>query len=390
MKHFMKEITQIKSKNIDDETAQAVFDKLYPNCLHAISAPAVSLCFFDIETTGLSPAVSSVYLIGALVIENNKLMLHQWFADDYTSEQELLTAFASFAGEKKLFIHYNGSSFDIPYLTKKYQAHHLACPFDGTKQLDLFKGTKLFQTCFSLKNRKLKTMETLLGFHRHDNYSGKDCISLYTDFMHQKFFRDSKSELSCQKLLLHNEEDLIGTFLCSQLLLYQKPLFLSGSFYTEDGQAYFTGRTGSFYPRPLVLESGRFRLICEDSSFHLQIPLFSGTLYHFFPDYKNYFYLPGEDMAIHKSVGVFVETAFRQKATASNCYIKKEDKFLPLPLSLDMTPFLERTDILFTSSRKSKQFYIPLPECEKLFAGINLCDFMASYAYAIMTAPSPA
>lgn len=381
MQHFVKEITQIKGKGMDDMTA---------NCLDAISAPAGSLCFLDIETTGLSPAVSSVYLIGALVIEDNRLMLHQWFADDYTSERELLTAFADFTDGKSLFVHYNGSTFDIPYLTKKYQTHHLSCPFDGKRQLDLYKGTRMFQKWFALKNRRLTTMETQLGFHRHDNYTGKDCISLYTDFMHQKFFGDSRAEASRQKLLLHNEEDLLGTFICSQLLLYQKPSLISGNYDTADGQVHFTGKTGSFCPCPLVWETENYRLVWEDSSFQLQVPVFSGTLYHFFPDYKNYFYLPEEDMAVHKSVGVFVEAAYRQKATAANCYIKKDSDFLPLPPSFDIAPFLQRTDILFTPARKSKQLYLPLTECEKLFAEINLCEFISSYAYAAMTAPSPA
>ena len=40
-------------------------------------------------------------------------------------------------------------------------------------------------------------------------------------------------------------------------------------------------------------------------------------------------YLPKGDMAVHKSVGCFVEPAYRQKATAANCYIKKDARFLP-------------------------------------------------------------
>ena len=44
--------------------------------------------FFDIETTGLSPKASSLYLIGMMYFnqEEEHWELCQWFADDYQSE----------------------------------------------------------------------------------------------------------------------------------------------------------------------------------------------------------------------------------------------------------------------------------------------------------------
>ena len=56
------------------------------------------IAFFDIETTGLSPKVSSLYLIGMMYFDNetNSWTLTQWFADNYKSESEILTSFLSF------------------------------------------------------------------------------------------------------------------------------------------------------------------------------------------------------------------------------------------------------------------------------------------------------
>ena len=54
-------------------------------------------------------------------------------------------------------------------------------------------------------------------------------------------------------------------------------------------------------------------------------------LKHFYKDYHNYYYLPKEDRAIHKSVGCYVERQYRRTAKASTCYVKKEGIFLPLP-----------------------------------------------------------
>ena len=53
------------------------------------------------------------------------------------------------------------------------------------------------------------------------------------------------------------------------------------------------------------------------------IELTEGTLKkHFYPDYKDYFYLPFEDRAVHKSIGSCVDKDARVKTTASNCYTK--------------------------------------------------------------------
>lgn len=386
MQHFFREITQFHTSEQEKNT----LEQLCMNCIRALSLPAESLCFFDIETTGLSPAVSSVYLLGVLVMENNKLMLHQWFADDYVSEQELLQTFSSFVTNKTTFVHYNGSTFDVPYLEKKYKAYKLPSPFLGKKQIDLYKVTKYFSEWFSMKNRKLTSMETLFGFQRHDRYTGKDCIDLYTEFMQKKFFRDDKKDSLRQKLLLHNEEDLKGTFLCSQLLLYKNPEILSVDFDIKEQRIILTGEVAGHYPVPLSIQKENCVIVLENSCIKLEISLYNGTLYHFFSDYKNYFYLPEEDTAVHKSVGIYVEPAFRQKATASNCYVKKEGDFLPLPFKFDLSSFSQLESLLFRESNRSKLFFIPVSECERIFDAMNICDFVMSYAYAAMTAPSPA
>ena len=67
----------------------------------------------------------------------------------------------------------------------------------------------------------------------------------------------------------------------------------------------------------------------------------SGTRKYFFPNYKDYYYLPLEDQAIHKSVGTYVDKEHREKAKASNCYKKKEGIFLP-QFSTVFTPSFRR------------------------------------------------
>ena len=53
-------------------------------------------CFYDIETTGLSRYSTFLYLIGAVMQENNKWFLHQWMAEKEDEEPEILCEFLIF------------------------------------------------------------------------------------------------------------------------------------------------------------------------------------------------------------------------------------------------------------------------------------------------------
>ena len=61
----------------------------------------------------------------------------------------------------------------------------------------------------------------------------------------------------------------------------------------------------------------------------------------FYSNYKDYYYLPEEDQAIHKSVAEFVDRAYRMQASASNCYTRKPGQFLR-EWDLVFTPFFKK------------------------------------------------
>ncbi len=92
----------------------------------------------------------------------------------------------------------------------------------------------------------------------------------------------------------------------------------------------------------------------------LRIPLFSGELKLFFDNVADYYYLPDEDMAIHKSVASFVDKNHRIKATASNCYVRKKGLFIPggLPSEKDAPPAVHE----YRESRKDRLFWIEFDE----------------------------
>ncbi|MCM1157643.1 MAG: ribonuclease H-like domain-containing protein [Bacteroidales bacterium] len=312
--------------------------------------PDASILFFDIETTGFVAKNTTLYLIGVLWHEQGHTKILQWFNEDGCSEGELLSAFEAFSRRFTHLVHFNGLGFDLPYLKQK--ADLLRIPFSVDKeltQIDILKEIRPYKKLFSLENMKQVTLERFLGIKRDDIWSGGDLINLYQRHV---ACPDADKE---QTLLLHNHDDLLGMPQISRILCY-KAFFEQGipTSVTLDNQnthlaIHFQMDACFPLPRRIALTVNGIYLNAAACSATLQIPIFYDTLKHYFPDYQNYYYLPKEDMAIHKSVAAYVESENKQKAKKSTCYIKKTDAFIPCPNS-DYPEY-------FSSDSKSKSRY---------------------------------
>ena len=97
------------------------------------------LLFFDIETTGLSPYASSLYLIGCLYLEKNNWRLVQWLAESLQDELEMLHAFDSVLQNFDTLVHFNGDTFDLPYLKTTAEQYGYRHSFDSPASFDILK-----------------------------------------------------------------------------------------------------------------------------------------------------------------------------------------------------------------------------------------------------------
>ncbi len=66
----------------------------------------------------------------------------------------------------------------------------------------------------------------------------------------------------------------------------------------------------------------------------LHVLIYSGELKYFYENYKDYYYLPMEDVAMHKSVAAYVDKQHRKQATATTAYLRRTGTFLPQPAEL--------------------------------------------------------
>lgn len=284
---------------------------------------------FDIETTGLSWQRSHLYLLGAVFWENEQWTLRQWFCQRPGEEKEILLQFSQLLKTRRWLIHFNGNTFDVPYLMHKYTFYRMEQSWEGITHLDLYQELLPYKKVLNLPHMRQKDLEVFCGIHRKDTFTGGELISCY-----QEYLKSGDEELY-EILTLHNREDVKGMIQLLPLLLIPE-LFQGRLTYQSDitynVQDFFVTLRLPFsheFPACFSVEIPWYRLDVDSTTCAFTIPICNDTLRYFFPNYKDYYYLPLEDEAIHKSVGAYVDKDHREKAKAHNCYKKVKGCFLP-------------------------------------------------------------
>ena len=98
---------------------------------------------------------------------------------------------------------------------------------------------------------------------------------------------------------------------------------------TPRKEAVITCRLANPVPKRVSAGNDRYYFTAYSDILRICITAYTSELKYFYPDYKNYYYLPKEDRSIHKSVAFYVDKNYRTRAKAANCYSRKTGLFLP-------------------------------------------------------------
>jgi uncharacterized protein YprB with RNaseH-like and TPR domain len=165
------------------------------------ATPSSSVCYLDIETTGLGNA--PLFLIGLMYQEGEALIIDQLFARDYTEERPVLDFVRSFLDRYDLIVTFNGDRFDIPFIRERMA--FFGIEFDpSVSSLDLLPVSRsLLGT--KTPNHKLQTLERyVLGRKRIGDIPGADIPGAYHDFVR------TGDAGQMQLVLHHNKLDLLS------------------------------------------------------------------------------------------------------------------------------------------------------------------------------------
>ena len=369
-----------------------------------LSHPPVQCLFFDIETTGLSPRASSLYLIGTMAYDtvedttgNDTWKITQWFADKHRDEETILRLFLDTLEQYDYLYHFNGKTFDIPYLLHKANKYHIELSdhasqilqdTTGNRSIDLLSQIRPLKKILGISKAGQTDLERWMGITREDTYSGGELISVYSQYMQDRILHPEQAEELEHVLLLHNHNDMEGMLTVSRMLHYrylfdmtaalEKRLQITEITFHPSNQEHTSSlhlhfRHHAALPRSASL-TGVFPLtkdpaptftvppailkLAEDTGI-LQVPVISTELKYFLPNPKEYYYLPSEDQAVHKSVAEFVDPSHRKKATAATCYLRRSGKFLPAlqPYKAGSDSFPQNIPVFLSVYRDKLGFY---------------------------------
>lgn len=202
-----------------------------------------------------------------------------------SDEYDMLLLFSEWVSVCTHLIGYNSTSFHLPYLEQKYRAYGLESPFFGKKHTDLYQKYKTLGKRMHL-SMKLEDMRTFLNIPE----TAKDpriIIAVSSLSSYEAFFSGHFTILDACRL----EEELL-----------------------------FTLEAAIPFPAAYRYHHSCYYLICEGNRAKIKIKTFGGRLRVYYPDCENYWYLPAEDMVIHKSLASSIDRSKRVKANPSNCY----------------------------------------------------------------------
>ena len=91
----------------------------------------------------------------------------------------------------------------------------------------------------------------------------------------------------------------------------------------------------------------------------LSLPILELSLKQFYINYRDYYYFPAENMAMHKSVAEFADKASRKKATAQTAFSMISGRFVKIPAAY-IKAENKKEGCLYKESYESENYYLPV------------------------------
>lgn len=242
--------------------------------------------FFHMESTGHFWRNSYIKSISILFQnEDFSWTKREWQSEQESDEYDLLLAFHKEVQNFMYLIGFNSTSFHLPYLEQKYKAYGISSPFEKKIHIDQFREIRPIGKELHIST-KLNNLR--IFFHFEDDVSDVECIAA-----------------------------------SSALFIY--PQIFDGAFSVEQTEQYmdellFTCKTDFPFPSNIRIHDEEFYLIGIQNSLKIKTKIPDGNLKLYYSNYKDYFYLPEEDMIIHKSLAASISKEKKIKATAENCF----------------------------------------------------------------------
>lgn len=251
-----------------------------------------SWCLVDIETEGRFWRTSRL-LAARVITYGSPLEEYEWIAERESDEYDILSELAQVLMRSSCIMTFNGDSFDLPHLRKKYQAYKAQDPTKGKKTLDLMRALMPYKFMFELQSYRLADYLSLF----HGKYDIRN---------------DAEGALLVSSLLELSNLFTLPDTSCEAGMLEQE----------GESKKIFRAKWKTPDEMPIAIEifDEVFHLTSCGSYVRLEITCDGSVLRRYYIDYENYDFLLAEGYAAHRSLTAYVAADRKEKAVRTNCF----------------------------------------------------------------------
>ena len=372
------------------------------------------ILIYDIDTTSFEAANGCIFLIGVLTFTNDQLSFTQFFSESIDEEALIIEKFFDLAENYTMLLSYKGESFDIPYIGKR---------------LYTLKRNDLYSRFVTLRSRSLDiaieimNVKAVLGFSSTKlDYLRKKCGQIVPERVSgeniSKFYVEHIAACKLRKLLettgkaqnnnmigLYNPKPVIddlahikpdsGDRFLTDILYRNKEniesviylLRLSRIFSMRKGRFSFNTDLTSDAESTESTESDKsdnndtinFIISSDDYQQNIPVSIVALNLKQFYPNFRDYYYFPAEDMAVHKSIAEFAAAGSKKKATAKTAYRNVSGRFIHIPLAFAKSES-NKDSCFYKADYESNDYYLPVTE----LSGIKSTEKIKELAYYLL------
>lgn len=241
----------------------------------------------DIQTTTRFWRTSQILSAEIITEDSGMARCIRFMAEKEADEYDILLELSALIRKTDHIYTFNGRSFDLPHLKKKYEAYRIKSPFDSSSHTDLLWELKKYDSYLSLPSHRLTDYYALVSLEP---------------------FPDSEVWAAYEILPLLSLRS-----------------FTEGNFNVREIRTTDSGSAVCFVldcdlPCRIYAETEFFEISGDREKGTITAKLDHGNLRMYHTDYSNYVFLPLEGYAVHKTLASYIASSRKVAADRESCY----------------------------------------------------------------------
>lgn len=361
-------------------------DILFPD------TPKQQILIYDIDTTSFEAANGCIFMIGVMFFKDENLCVRHYFSEKIPEESIIIEKFIELAEGFRYLLSYKGESFDIPFIGKRlYELQKYTDAAEKLKSLytrlqsirsrsvDVFNEINPIKSHLGFSSTKLDYLRGKLGQKVPERISGENISKFYVEHIAacklKKLQEISRAEGNVGFIaeyepkpvldeLAHINPNSGDRFLKDVLLRNRENM--EAVLYIMKLSHLFAMRRGEFSTEIKACFSN-ISVMIRERDFSLELPLKTMRLdlKQFYMNYKDYYYFPAEDMAVHKSLAEFADSSSKKKATIKTAYRRVSGEFVHIPRSFALSENNKASN-RYKADYEAEEYYLPVEELKRL------------------------